>query len=71
MGMTQTERVLWHLQNRGPIDCKTAAVDYGIMALHSRIADLRREGYEFKMTYKAGKNRYGDNTHWYEYELQV
>ena len=69
MDLTQKAIVLRHLQERGPIDCKTAAVDYGIMALHSRIAHLRNEGYEFKMTYKSGKNRFGKTTHWYEYEL--
>lgn len=67
--MTQNERILWHLEKRGPIDCKTAAVDYGIMALHSRIADLRRDGYAIGKTYRSGTNRYGESCHWYEYEL--
>ena len=67
--MTQNERVLEHLEAIGPITCRQAAEEYGIMALHSRIADLRREGYDIRSTYKSGKNRFGENCHWYEYEL--
>ena len=69
MSMTQKERVLWHLQNRGTLDCRDAAYEYGIMALHSRIAELRRDGYPIVKTYRSGTNRYGDTCHWYEYEL--
>lgn len=67
--MTQNERVLYHLENIGPISCWQAVDDYGITALHSRIADLRRDGHRIKSTYKSGKNRFGEKCHWYEYEL--
>lgn len=69
MGLTQKQRVLQHIMTRGTIDCKTAAVDYGIMALHSRVSELRREGWPIVKTYKSGTNRFGDKCHWYEYGL--
>lgn len=67
--MTQNERILWHMENIGAITCKQAADDYGIMALHSRISDLRSEGYKISKTRKTGKNRFGDDCHWFEYRL--
>lgn len=67
--MTQNERVLYHLEHIGPISCHEAASEYGIMALHSRIADLRADGHEIKSTCKSGRNRFGEPCHWYEYEL--
>lgn len=67
--MTQNERVLYHLEHIGPISCRTAADDYGIMALHSRIADLRRDGHDIRSTCKTGTNRLGERCRWYEYEL--
>ena len=68
--MTQCERILWHMENKGPITCKQAADDYGIMALHSRIADLRKQGYDIKKTYQYGFNRFGERCSWYSYELE-
>ena len=67
--MTQTERILYHMEHIGPITCKQAAEDYGIMALHSRIADLRRDGYVIAKKHETGRNRFGEPCHWYAYSI--
>lgn len=68
--MTQNEKVLRHLETIGPITCKIAVEEYSIMALHSRIADLRKDGHKITSKYKHGVNRFGDECHWYEYSLE-
>lgn len=67
--VTQCDRVLRHLNDFGSITSLEAMKEYGIMRLASRISDLKRQGYRFKITVVAGKNRYGEPTHFNEYRL--
>ena len=55
--MTQTQRILRHLE------------DYGIMRLASRVNDLRREGHPIVTEVVTGKNRYGEPTRWARYRM--
>lgn len=68
--LTQKERVLRHLQTFGKITPIQALQEYGIMRLASRISDLKKEGYEFKKSYKKHINRFGESTHYAVYELK-
>ena len=68
--MTQTMKVLRHLQDYGTITPLDALREYGIMRLGARIYDLRRHGYSIEKKLVQGRNRYGEVTHWAEYRLE-
>lgn len=58
--MTQTERILNHLDKYGSITALEAMNEYGIMRLASRISDLKRKGYNITSENVTIKNRYGE-----------
>lgn len=58
--MTQAERVLNWLQERGEIDQMTALSELGIFRLASRICELRKEGYPIERRLKDVSNRFGE-----------
>lgn len=67
--MTQNEMVLQHLKTHKSIDLVTAYNDYGVMALHSRISDLRKKGHIIATNSHTKKNRFGKNVQVYDYTL--
>lgn len=67
--MTQNERVLEHLKEKGGITHLEAMHEYGICRLASRIADLREKGVKIKREMVRGKNRHGEATRFAKYEL--
>lgn len=67
--MTQSERILRHLEDYGSITQMDAMQDYGIMRLASRVNDLRREGHPIITERVEGRNRYGENCHWARYRM--
>lgn len=67
--MTQSDRILRHLQDVGEITPMDAIRDYGIMRLGARVFDLKKLGYPIMTEIKTGKNRYGEDTHWAVYKL--
>ena len=69
MKTTQCDRVLQHMKDFGSISSIEAITDYGILRLASRITDLKRQGYHIISETKAGKNRYGETTHYSVYRL--
>lgn len=69
MKMTQCERILRHLQDYGSITSREGIMEYGIYRLASRIADLKKMGYMFEVSFGTGKNRYGEPTHFAIYRL--
>ena len=69
MKTTQCERILRHLNDYGTITSREAMLEYGIYRLASRIADLKRQGYRFDITFESAKNRYGETTHFAVYRL--
>jgi hypothetical protein len=69
VGMTQSERVLRHLNDYGSITSVDAMYEYGIMRLASRINDLRREGYPIISERVEGFNRYGEKCRWARYRM--
>ena len=67
--MTQSERILRHLEDYGSITQMDAIRDYGIMRLASRVNDLRREGHPIVTEVVTGKNRYEEPTRWARYRM--
>ena len=67
--MTQSQRILRHLEDYGSITQMDAIRDYGIMRLASRVNDLRREGHPIITEVVTGKNRYGETTRWARYRM--
>lgn len=67
--MTQSQRILRHLQDYGSITQMDAMQDYGIMRLASRVNDLRREGHPIVTEVVEGRNRYGEKTRWARYRM--
>lgn len=56
---TQCQRIIQYLQDFGEITFFEAYRELGITQLGARIFELKKQGYVFKTTFKADKNRYG------------
>ena len=69
--MTQTERILRHLEDHGSINPLEALREYGIMRLASRITDLKKQGYPIAKTMEKSKNRYGETVHYAVYVMEA
>lgn len=69
--MTQCERILRHLEDYGSITSLEAINEYGILRLASRITDLKRMGFAFRVENVKGKNRYGEATNYAKYSLEA
>lgn len=68
--MTQTERVLRHLNDFGSITQLDALREYGIMRLGARIWELRRDGHEIASELVEGVNRYNEKTRYARYTMR-
>lgn len=67
--MTQNDRILRHLREVGGITSAEAMQEYAVYRLASRIADLKRMGYDIKREMVKGKNRYGEPTAFAKYTI--
>lgn len=67
--MTQTEMVLWHLQNCGSITSWEAIQKYGATRLSAIIYSLRKKGYPISMKLEQSKTRYGEPVQYGVYTL--
>tara|TARA_Y100000114_G_C11682828_1_gene289453 strand:- start:385 stop:600 length:216 start_codon:yes stop_codon:yes gene_type:complete len=70
MKLTQKERIIRHLNDKGSITALQAMKDYGIMRLTSRICELKDEGYNIKSEFVSSKNRYNEPVSYSKYTLQ-
>lgn len=68
--LTQSERILRHLREVGPLTGAQAMNEYGIAHLASRISELRSAGYAITGTMQKSKNRYGEIVHFSVYRLE-
>ena len=66
---TQCDRILRHLRDFGSITAQEAIQEYGCMRFAARISDLRESGVAIVSETVAGKNRYGETTHYAIYRL--
>lgn len=67
---TQCSQVLAYMIECGAINPMEAMREFGIMRLASRIADLKKAGYNIMSRMASGKNRYGETVHYKEYWLK-
>jgi hypothetical protein len=68
--MTQSEKILRHLEEYGTITPMEAMQDYGIMRLASRITDLKKAGHIIVTNMVSGHNRFGEKTRYASYSLE-
>lgn len=68
--MTQSERIVRHLETFGSITSLEAMRDYGIMRLASRVSDLKKDGFPVRTEFVRGRNRFGEATCYARYSLE-
>ena len=67
--MTQTEKIIRHINEYGSITPLEAFGEYGIMRLASRMCDIKREGYTVSKKMETSKNRYGEPVRYARYTI--
>lgn len=68
--MTQCDRIIQYIRERGGITTAQAFTDLGITRLSGRIFDLGRKGIPIMAEMKVGKNRYGEKIRFTEYKIR-
>lgn len=68
--MTQTGKVLRHLEQAGSITPLEALEKYGIMRLGARIWDLRHMGHDIQREIVIDKNRDGETVRYARYSIR-
>ena len=58
--LTQQERIIRHLKDKGSITSLEAMKEYGIMRLTSRVCELKDQGYIIRSEFVSSKNRYNE-----------
>lgn len=69
MILSQNQRVIEYMQEKGSITQMEALNKLGVMRLASRISDLRRNGYKITGSMETVKNRYGEKCRVKRYSL--
>ena len=69
MKQSQCDRIIKYINDYGSITTLQAFSDLGCTRLASRIHDLRKQGYSFKIEVVTGKNRYGEPVHYNRYSM--
>lgn len=67
--MTQAEKILKHLRERGSITSMEAFQMYGITRLSARICDLRRQEVQISNQRQKARNRDGETVYFDRYVL--
>ena len=67
--MTQNQKLLNHLKDRGGITSLEAFEIYGITRLSARIKNLRDEGHSITSSWESAKNRDGVTVSYTRYVL--
>lgn len=65
--MTQRDLILKYIADFGSITPMDAFHDLGITKLATRISELRKDGWDFKIEMVKGKTRYGKPTRFARY----
>ena len=65
--VTQAQRIIDYINEFGSITSWEAYKDLGVMELHARMNQLKKEGYEFETKWEAKKNRFGENVNFKRY----
>lgn len=67
--ITQCDRVLAYIRQNGFITDSDARDDLGVARLSGRVFDLKNLGYDIRMEWRTGKNRYGQKVRYGAYYL--
>ena len=67
--LTQQERIIRHLKDKGSITSLEAMKEYGIMRLTSRVCELKDQGYMIRSQFVSSKNRYNEPVSFSKYSL--
>ena len=67
--MTQREAILQYIEEFGSITPMQAFSDLGITKLATRISEMRKDGWEFKIETVTVKNRYGHSVSYAKYSF--
>ena len=67
--MTQREAILQYIEEFGSITPMEAFSDLGITKLATRISEMRKEGFDFKIEMVKSKNRYGKPVYYAKYSF--
>ena len=67
--LTQKDRIIRHLNDKGSITALEAMKEYGIMRLTSRICELKDEGYNIRSEIVSSKKRYNEPVSFSKYSL--
>ncbi len=67
--LTQKDRILRHLNDKGSITALEAMKEYGIMRLTSRVCELKDQGYKIRSEFISSKNRYNEPVSFSKYTL--
>jgi|TARA_B100001094_G_scaffold140387_2_gene136052 hypothetical protein len=67
--LTQKDRIIRHLKDKGSITSLEAMQEYGIMRLTSRVCELKDEGYKIRSEFVSSKNRYNEPVSFSKYTL--
>ena len=67
--LTQKDRIIRHLNDKGSVTALEAMKEYGIMRLTSRICELKDEGYNIRSEFVSAKNRYNEPVSFSKYSL--
>ena len=67
--MTQREAILQYIEDFGSITPMQAFSDLGITKLATRISEMRKVGYDFKIETVCTVNRYGKPVHYARYSF--
>ena len=59
--------IIDYINKYGSITSWEADQDLGVMELHARINQLKKEGYEFETIWETKKNRFGENVNFKRY----
>lgn len=65
--MTQGERILKYIDEKGSITPMEAFMELGVTKLAPRISELRKDGEQIEKRYVSGVNRYGEKIQYMEY----
>lgn len=68
--MTQTEKILHHIEQYGSITPIDALREYGCMRLASRVSDLKRAGFPIISEIETSKNLNGEPVRYARYSLK-
>ncbi len=69
--MTQCERILKYIDEKGSITPFEAFTELGITKLATRISELRRAGEPITKKYVSGVNRFGEKIQYMEYRREA